>query len=103
MRILAFQARTGQKSQETVETPTPPSGFRRHSEFQLFQPALQEATLLGDLADDWLGCSVAMTVEGDRALVGAMMSDTAGATDSGSARIFVRTGSTWADEATWPL
>jgi hypothetical protein len=49
---------------------------------------------------DWLGYSVALTATGDRALVGAPNDDTAGGTNAGSARVFVRTGTTWTQEAT---
>ncbi len=62
----------------------------------------QEATLLAPdgAGDDRFGQSVALTADGSRALVGAYLDDTAGGTDAGTARVFVRSGSTWTQEAT---
>ena len=62
----------------------------------------QEATLLAPdgVFDDRFGSSVALTGDGNRALVGAYADDTARGTDAGSARVFVRTGTAWAEEAT---
>ncbi|MBP7550720.1 MAG: hypothetical protein KA761_10580 [Gemmatimonadaceae bacterium] len=62
----------------------------------------QEATLLAPdgAADDRFGDSVALTSDGSRALVGASSDDTAGGLNAGSARVFLRTGTTWAQEAT---
>lgn len=51
-------------------------------------------------AGDQFGCSVAMSSDGMRAIVGACSDDTAAGTGAGTARVFVRTGSTWAEEAT---
>jgi len=63
---------------------------------------LEEATLLasGGAAGDQFGWSVALTSDGSRALVGAYLDDTAGGADAGSARVFLRTGTGWAEEAT---
>ena len=63
---------------------------------------VQEATLLAPdgAARDALGGSVALTSDGSRALVGASLDDTAGGVDAGSARVFLRTGTAWAQEAT---
>ena len=63
----------------------------------------QEATLLAPdaaVGGDQFGSSVALTSDGSRALVGAYQDDTAGGSDAGSARVFVRTGTAWAQEAT---
>ena len=61
-----------------------------------------EATLFrpDGVANDSFGNSVALSSDGGRALVGAYFDSTAGGMSAGSARIFVRTGTTWADEAT---
>lgn len=61
-----------------------------------------ETTLFatGGAADDYFGYTVAITEDGSRVLVGAMFDDTPGGTDTGSARVFLRTGSSWAEEAT---
>jgi hypothetical protein len=62
----------------------------------------QEATLLAPdgALNDWFGASVSLTSDGSRALVGAYVDDTPGGGDGGSAHVFFRTGSTWAQEAT---
>jgi MYXO-CTERM domain-containing protein len=62
----------------------------------------QEATLsAGDGAMyDFLGESVALSSDGTRAVVGAYRDDTAGGVDAGSARVFVRSGTAWTEEAT---
>ena len=51
-------------------------------------------------AQDRLGLSVALSADGSRALVGAPWDDTAAGADAGSARLFVRSASGWAEEAT---
>jgi hypothetical protein len=58
----------------------------------------QQAKLIASdgAADDYFGCSVAMS--GDTALVGARNGD-AGAIDQGAAYIFVRSGTTWVQQA----
>ena len=63
---------------------------------------VDEATLTaGDgAAGDELGYAVALDSDGTRAIVGAWQDDTAGIDWTGSARVFVRTGTTWAEEAT---
>lgn len=62
----------------------------------------EEATLLASdgAADDRLGVSVSLSVDGSRALVGAYSDDTAGGLSAGSARVFVRSGTSWIEEAT---
>jgi hypothetical protein len=64
--------------------------------------AAEEATLLasGGAARDHFGYSVSLSADGSRALVGAPLADTAGGTNAGSARVFLRSGSSWAEEAT---
>ncbi len=47
--------------------------------------------------DDFFGSSVSL--DGDRALVGAVLDDTVAGTDAGSAYVFVRSGTTWTEEA----
>lgn len=61
-----------------------------------------ESTLVaGDgSANDHFGTSVALSADGSRALVGVGEDDTAGGVDAGSVRVFLRTGTTWTDEAT---
>lgn len=61
-----------------------------------------EATLLatGGAAGDHFGQSVAFAgIDGATALVGAIYDDTSGGVDAGSARVFRRTGTSWAEEA----
>ena len=48
-------------------------------------------------ADDWFGYGVALA--GDTALVGAPLHDTTAGTDAGSAYVFVRSGTTWSQQA----
>lgn len=62
----------------------------------------EEATLLASDAavGDRLGWSVSLSGDGSRALVGARYDDTVGGTDAGSARVFVRSGTAWSEEAT---
>lgn len=62
---------------------------------------VREATLTASDAeiDDRLGQSVALSADGSRLVVGVGEDDTP-AVDAGSARVFVRDGSAWADEAT---
>lgn len=61
----------------------------------------QEAVLLASGAgpEDQLGRSVAVASDCSRAVVGAYGDDTAAGRDAGSARVFVRTGSLWTEEA----
>mgnify|MGYP001605006987 CR=1 FL=1 len=63
---------------------------------------VEEATLLASAgaATDLFGGSVALSADGSRALVGAYADDTVGGTDAGSARVFLRAGTTWVEEAT---
>ncbi len=62
----------------------------------------EEATLVASdgLADDELGGSVALTADGTRAISGAYLDDTSAGPEAGSARVFLRTGTTWTEEAT---
>lgn len=48
---------------------------------------------------DLFGFSVALSADGDRALVGAYYDDVGGVEDAGSARVFARTGASWTEEA----
>ncbi|MCK9516986.1 MAG: FG-GAP repeat protein, partial [Ottowia sp.] len=48
-------------------------------------------------ADDWFGYSVAISADGYTAIVGAYKDDDLG-TDSGSAYIFTRSGTTWTQQ-----
>ena len=69
------------------------------------QPSLvaaEEVTLRASsaTAGDYLGWSVSLSADGSRALVGAPMDDTLGGIDAGSARVFVRSGTGWTEEAT---
>ncbi len=63
---------------------------------------IEEAILLASdgAAIDYLGSSVAISADGTRALVGAPGDDTAGGTDAGSVRVFLRSGTTWIEDAT---
>jgi len=47
---------------------------------------------------DWFGLSVSISGDGNTALVGASLEDTGG-TDAGAAYIFVRSGTTWTQQA----
>ena len=62
----------------------------------------EEATLVASdgAANDFLGGSVALSSDGSRAIVGASSDDTPAGREAGSARVFVRNGTTWAEEAT---
>ncbi len=61
-----------------------------------------EATLLASdrAATDRLGCAVSLDSTGTRALIGAWGRDIAGVFNVGIARVFVRSGSSWTEEAT---
>jgi MYXO-CTERM domain-containing protein len=61
----------------------------------------EQATLLpADIArGDVYGLSVALSADGSRALVGAYWDSTAAGTRAGSARVFVRSGTDWTEEA----
>ena len=50
-------------------------------------------------ASDWLGYAVALSGDASRALVTARVDDTPRGVDAGSARVFVRIGTTWTEEA----
>jgi len=50
-------------------------------------------------AADWFGSSVRLSGDGNTALVGAYGNDTPAGTDAGSAYVFVRSGSTWSQQA----
>ena len=56
----------------------------------------QKLTALDGEADDSLGYRVA--VSGDTALIGAVVDDTAGGVDAGSAYVFVRSGTSWSEQ-----
>jgi MYXO-CTERM domain-containing protein len=62
----------------------------------------EEAALLASdpEAGNRLGASAALDATGTRALLGAEGDDTVGGAAAGSARVFVRAGSTWSEEAT---
>jgi len=62
----------------------------------------EEATFLPATGtnNDQFGTAVALSSDGSRAFVGAPLADTAGGTDAGLVRVFVRTGTSWAPEAT---
>jgi hypothetical protein len=53
----------------------------------------EEAIVSGSGA---FGCSVALSADGSRALIGAYLADTAGGIDAGRARVYLRSGTTWA-------
>ena len=61
----------------------------------------QEAKLLASdrAANDNFGYSVAITSDGSRVVVGAHYSDPSGTTNAGAAYIFLRTDTTWTQEA----
>lgn len=62
----------------------------------------EEATLVASdgATGDYFGGAVALSADGSRAVVGAYTDDTAAGVDAGSARVFLRTGTTWVEEAT---
>ena len=62
----------------------------------------QEATLLDPTATwgDWFGCSVAVSADGTRALVGANFDHDSSGADIGGGYVFVRSGSSWLREGT---
>ncbi|MDH5492715.1 MAG: hypothetical protein OEY14_12250, partial [Myxococcales bacterium] len=64
--------------------------------------ATEEATFFASDGAAWdlFGASVSLSADGSRALVGANADDTAGGVDAGSARVYLRSGTTWTEEAT---
>ena len=62
----------------------------------------EEAELLmtGGASGDQFGISVGVSSDGSRVVVGAYFDDSATLTASGSARVFERTGTSWANETT---
>ena len=62
---------------------------------------MQEAKLnsIDKEASDYFGYSVAIDSTGTRVIVGAYAEDSGGLTNAGSAYIFTRSGTTWAQEA----
>lgn len=62
----------------------------------------EEATLVasGGTSNDKFGWSVALSSNGERAVVGMPYDDTTAGVDAGSARVFFRSGATWTEEAT---
>jgi hypothetical protein len=50
-------------------------------------------------ASDYFGCSVALSSDGNTMAVGSYLDDNAGGTNAGSAYIFTRSGTTWAQQA----
>jgi hypothetical protein len=50
-------------------------------------------------ADDLFGISVSLSSDGNTALVGAFRGDTAAGTDAGSAYVFMRSGTSWTEQA----
>jgi hypothetical protein len=62
------------------------------------QEALLEA--FDAAADDNFGQSVAISADGSRVVIGASFDDTASGANAGTARVFLRTGTSWAEEAT---
>ncbi len=61
----------------------------------------EEATLVASdgATGDYFGGAVALSADGSRAIVGAYTDDTTAGIDAGSAHVFLRTGTTWAEEA----
>ncbi len=51
-------------------------------------------------ANDEFGTSVSIASDGSRAVISAVVDDTSAGVDAGSARVFVRTGTSWANETT---
>ena len=51
------------------------------------------------LANDYFGWSVSISGDGSRVVVGAYLADPGGTSDAGAAYIFLRTGTTWTQEA----
>jgi len=58
----------------------------------------QQAKLTGDSAGDRFGFSLAVSGDGDTIIVGALQDDDGGV-DAGAAHVFVRSGSTWTQQA----
>lgn len=63
---------------------------------------VQEATLraFDARASDQLGVAVALSADGSRAVVGAHLDDVGTVLNQGTARVYVRSGTTWTEEAT---
>ncbi len=61
----------------------------------------EQATLRGSniVGGDYFGRAVTIDNTGTRALIGAWADDVGGRVDAGSARVFVRSGSSWSEEA----
>jgi hypothetical protein len=51
-------------------------------------------------ADDWFGVSVALSSDGNTALIGARFDDAGSNADQGSATIFTRAGTSWTEQQT---
>ncbi|MSO46784.1 MAG: hypothetical protein EXQ67_01685, partial [Thermoleophilia bacterium] len=58
----------------------------------------QNITQTGGAASDDFGVSVALSSDGNTAIVGAYLDDVSGVADQGSATIFTRSGSTWTQQ-----
>jgi hypothetical protein len=64
-------------------------------------PEREVASLAGEVGlDDGTGCAVALSGDGTRAILGSRTHDSGAEEDAGSARVFVRSGDTWVEEAT---
>ncbi len=60
----------------------------------------QTITQIGGAAGDSFGSSVALSADGNTAIVGAEHDDVGGRADRGSASLFTRTGTTWTQQQT---
>src|SRR5207253_3207086 len=58
----------------------------------------QQLTAIGGAADDIFGYSVALSSDGNTAIVGAMADDVGANVDQGSAYVFTRTGGVWTQQ-----
>jgi hypothetical protein len=87
---------------EADDTPAGPGAGTAHVFVRSDASWTEEAMLLPSdgAARDWFGLAVSLSADGSVALIGAALDDTAAGTDTGSARIFVRSGTTWIESAT---
>ena len=60
----------------------------------------QTITQTGGAATDWFGVSVALSSDGNTAIVGARGDDVGGSANQGSATVFTRSGTTWTQQQT---
>ncbi|HEV2707504.1 MAG TPA: hypothetical protein VGV59_16425, partial [Pyrinomonadaceae bacterium] len=94
--VTGSQAAPARSQDQTTPAPV----VAREDIPQALAAAIQEARLqAGDAAaDDHFGLSVALSSDGNTALVGALDDDNSGGANAGSAYVFTRSGTTWTQQ-----